>query len=806
MNLRKFTNLIRFSKNLTIGLSLTMSIVTIAFQVHGVSQQQKNHTRTSQAMTTNSQPIKPITIENTDKNGNPKTNLAISRDYQTLASGSPDSTIQIRNTITNQLIKTLTGHNGLVNFVSWSPDGKILASASQDKTIKLWDVSTSKQIATINGYSGKAADLAWVWSSDSKTIAIANFNPANSNQSIQLWNTTTGKLTTTITSNNSRISVMSWNPRGQWLAVWSKDKKIQLWHTNTGKLLQTISGYDAKVQNLENIWSPDGNAIALANPSIVKIWDVSTGKLIKTIDHGFGGTTATIINFVWSPDSKKLISTNIGGAIIWDINTGKRIKEIMEIYAASTVWSPDGKKLAVGGQEGKITIWDVTTGKSQTLYGHVFFVTNFAWNQDGKTLISVGMDNTIKIWDVTTGKRLKTLFGLGHDGGIIDIRWNPQSKILASTGQYDQKTILWNMDVNNLVANKVIQDKEISEKINFPAHKSSVTSLVWSPDGKILASNASEEEGGTIKLWDTSTGKSLNIPSENQKTAITPLSFANANIAWNPNSKTFATTGRERIVKKVSGNSSAIANEIEYGGTKLVIWDATTGKPLKTIDAAKSEKLVWSPDGKTLATSGDTSIRLWDAATGKLLNTINGQFIYPNFAWSPDGKTIVGYDLNQMKLWDVTTGKLSKTLVGLKLEELSTGGGETGNMLRAIAWSRDGKFIATTDVSRTIQIWDATAGKFVKSLTGHGSAVLDVVWSDDSKNLTSVSQDKTIKRWDISTGKEIETIGINLPHTGRVFWSSDGKKLAAGEWFNSTNNQRIQIWDISRKIHGKSVA
>jgi WD40 repeat protein len=125
------------------------------------------------------------------------------------------------------------------------------------------------------------------------------------------------------------------------------------------------------------------------------------------------------------------------------------------------------------------------------------------------------------------------------------------------------------------------------------------------------------------------------------------------------------------------------------------------------------------------------------------------------------------------------------------------GGGETGNMVRAIAWSRDGKLIATTDVSRTIQIWDATTGKFVKSLTGHGSAVLDVVWSDDSKTLTSVSQDKTIKRWDISTGKEIETIGINLPHTLRVSWSPDGKKLAAGEWFNLNNNQRIQVWDIN---------
>ncbi|MEA5574718.1 hypothetical protein [Calothrix sp. UHCC 0171] len=52
-----------------------------------------------------------------------------------------------------------------------------------------------------------------------------------------------------------------------------------------------------------------------------------------------------------------------GGAVIWDINTEKRIKEIIEIYAASKVWSPDGKSIAVGGQEGEITIWDTTTGK-----------------------------------------------------------------------------------------------------------------------------------------------------------------------------------------------------------------------------------------------------------------------------------------------------------------------------------------------------------------------------------------------------------------------------------------------------------
>ncbi|AFZ01823.1 WD40 repeat domain-containing protein [Calothrix sp. PCC 6303] len=782
MNLRKFTSLTRSSKNLTLGLSLMMLIITAACQVHGLSQQQKNHTRTSQAMTTNSQQIKPVTIEYNDKNGNPKTNFAISRDYQTLALASPDNRIQIHDTITNKLIKTLSGHNGLVNLVSWSPDDKILASASADKTIKLWNVSTGKQITTISGYSGKAADLSWVWSPDSKTIAIAQ--PDNT---IKLWDVGTAKLIKTLTGNKSKISMMSWNPRSQTLAVWSKDEKIQLWNISTGKLLQTITEYDAKVQRIENIWSPDGKALALANPSIVKIWDVSTGKLIKTIDHGFGTSTASITNFVWSPDSKKLVSTNIGGAIIWDINTGKRIREIFEIYAASTVWSHDGKKLAVGGQEGKITIWDMITGKSQTLYGHGFFVTDFTWSPDGKILISVGMDNTIKIWDVTTGKRLKTLFG--HDNGIVNIRWNPQTKILASRGQYDNAIKIWNFDLNNLVENKLIQDQEIGEKISFPAHKSSITGLVWSPDGKIIASDASEEEGGIIKFWDTSTGKSLNTLSQNQKMAV-------ANIAWNPNGKTFATSGREKIVKKVSGNSSLLADEIQYGGVKITIWDATTGKSIRTIDVGEGDNLVWSPDGKILANSGKTNIRLWDAATGKLLKTINGKYIYHTFAWSPDGKTIVGYDLDKMNLWDVTTGKLSKTLTGLEVENLSTGGGETGNMFRAIAWSRDGKFIATTDVSRTIQIWDATAGKFVKSLTGHGSAVLDVVWSDDSKTLTSVSQDKTIKQWDVSTGKEITTIGINLPHTLRVSWSPDGKKLAAGEWFNLNNNQVIKVWDV----------
>lgn len=831
MNLRKFTNFINSSKNLNIGLGLSMLFITAASQVHGLSQQnQKNNPnsiQSSQMMTNNFHKIEPITIKS---NGTERT-IAITKNLQYIASVSSNNTIVIRDASTNKLIKTLTGHKDLVNQVFWSPDGKFLFSASKDKTIKLWNVSTGNAIATISGYSGKVEELAWIWSPDSKMIAIANLNPANSNQTIQIWNpttgkltktltskdknkilrmiwntrgttlavqstedkiqlwdTNTGKLTTTITSNQSKISTISWNPNGKTLAVWSQDKKIQLWDNTTGQLLQTIAGYDGKFefQRLEKIWSPDGNAIALANQNTIKIWDANTGKLLQTLDHKFTSSVVALTGFNWSPDSKKIVSTSVAGTVVWDVITGKRLQEIGGIYVVSAVWSPDGKSIAIGGQEQKITIFNPTTGKSQILSGHGFFVTNFAWTPDSKILISVGLDNTIKIWDTTTGKRMKTL--AGHDGGIIDIRWNPQTKILASTGYHDNTIKLWNIDLNNLVTNKLIQDKEISAKINFPAHKSSITSLVWSPDGKALASVADEslEDGDRIKFWDATTGKSLNILSENQKMTI-------SNIAWNPNGKTFATTGREKIVKKVSGNSSLPGYEIEYGNLKLVIWDASTGKPLRTIDEDKGYHLAWSPDGKTLAISGDRNIQLRDATTGKLLQSIDGSGI---LAWSPDGKTLTGRNADTMKLWDVSTGKLIKTLTGFN-RKLSDGGGETGNMLGAIAWSRDGKFIATTDVSRTIQIWDVTTGKFVKSLSGHGSAVLDVVWSDDSKTLTSVSQDKTIKRWDISTGKELETIGINLSHTLRVFWSPDGKKLAAGEWFNLNNNQNIQVWDIN---------
>ncbi|BAZ40246.1 WD-40 repeat-containing protein [Calothrix sp. NIES-4101] len=459
MNLHKFTNLIRSRKNLAVGLGLTLVIFAGAARLPGISQKHKSlHAQTSQIMTNNSQPIKPITIETTDKNGNPKTNLAISPDFQILALGSPDNTIQIRDTSTNKLIKTLSGHQGLVNLVQWSTDGKTLASASRDKTIKLWNVSTGQQIATISGYSGKAADLAWVWSRDSKTIAMllsSRFANANLDNTIKLWDGKTGKLIKTLTGNKSKISTMSWNPHAQALAVWSQDGKIQLWNTNTGNLLQTLA--EPGNSSYRVSWSHDGKAIALSpvsSSNTIKIWDATTGKLLQTLDHKFTSSVMSLTGFEWSPDSKKIASTSVTGTFIWDVSTGKKLQEFPGLYVASAVWSPDGKSIAMGGQEQNIKIWDVTTGKLlKTLYGHDSSVSNFDWSEDGKILFSVGMDSTIKIWDVATGKLLQTLFG--HSGGIFSVSWNPKTNTLVTWGREIPIQIssinLWKIDLNNLV-------------------------------------------------------------------------------------------------------------------------------------------------------------------------------------------------------------------------------------------------------------------------------------------------------------------------------------------------------------------
>jgi WD40 repeat protein len=150
-------------------------------------------------------------------------------------------------------------------------------------------------------------------------------------------------------------------------------------------------------------------------------------------------------------------------------------------------------------------------------------------------------------------------------------------------------------------------------------------------------------------------------------------------------------------------------------------------------------------------------------------------------AWSPDGKRLAtGSEDKTAKVWDAATGKELLTLSGHSAP------------VNSIAWSPDGKRLATGSDDKTAKVWDAATCKELLTLSGHRGKVLSVGWSPDDKRLATASYDATAKVWDVATGKELLTLSGHSGMVLSVAWSPDGKRLATASY-----DKTAKVWDAA---------
>ena len=596
---------------------------------------------------------------------------------------SPDSTrLAVASTIgiwiydgkTGEELNLLTKHTGLIRSIAFSPDNKTLVGSSGSE-FYLWDVDSGKPKLTISAQKNYISDVAI--SPDGNLFATCG---DWKDETVNLWDGVTGKLISSLTGHSDDVYNIAFSPDGSMIASTGEDddnNTVKLWDISTGQLITTINaGTDA--WDLTIVFNPDGSTIASCKgmwDERIQLWDVASSSLRNTLIGHTGGVSSIAI----SPDGNTLASGSIDRTIcLWDVINGSHLTTLIEHTddVVSVTFSPDGNILATGSKDGSVVLWNAQNNeKIIKITGHNEWINEFAFTPDGKTIVSGNRDRTVRLWDTQTGKNLNTL--VGHNSPVVSIAISPDGQTIASGGDLGPSINGWFADDFSIKLWDVATGKN---KKTLIGHYSSIYNLSFSLDGAILTSTADWDS----ILWDVKTGNPLWTLSGDRDNPMGRITFSpdgNTFITagklglqfWNlntmqpipsytglPEGYTYAIYSPDGRTLAVSGMNPDIHLLNITSGANTTIQTGHTGR--FTIPA-------FSVDGKTLATASfpnDKIIRFWDLERNELKYTINSNpdEVY-KLIFSPDGKTFATTGKGGViYLWNYPFAIEQTTLIG----------------------------------------------------------------------------------------------------------------------------------------------
>lgn len=626
----------------------------------------------------------------------------------------------------------ITNYAHSVNQVAFSPDGHILATGHRS-SFKLWNLASDQQIQSFD-LSDNYTDSSLAFSRNGETLIIA------CSRGFSVWDIASNREIRTIRfdldENNFALDVAFSGDRQMVAASLYDREEVQLWEVSTGKKIRTIITGD---RSRSILFSPDGKILATAlNGNNGKLWEVSTGKEIFT----FPGSKATEC-LAFSPDGQILAGApTYGGSIspyksfikLWDVVTGKkicstkaagRLSELIE----SLEFSPNGQLLASGHWNGNVKLWQLSRNwQQQITLKHIWTYTSGSeekvesvkFSPDGQTLaVSVGYNNSsITLCNVGSGKPTQTLFG--RVNGVSSIAISPDGKIIASISTFyhsDTTIKLWNS-----------QDGKL---IRCLGNHHNIVAIVFSSDGKTLIS--STQSRGEIVLWEVATGKKIQIRSHHFRIDA-PL------IVFSQYGEIVAGLFKRREDIPITSIKANTDNVIQLQAVRngMLIGNITTNDKYLT-------SLAFSPDRQIFASgSSDGSIKLWEVKAGKIIHTID---TYPHQVYSlsfnQTGKVLASGSPDSIKLWQVSSGKEIRT-INSGINSMFYDHSES---YCGLAFSPDGKILASISSDKTIKLWDVGTGNKISTLTGHCSHIFSIAFSRYGEFLVSAGIDGNIKIW-----------------------------------------------------------
>jgi WD40 repeat protein len=600
----------------------------------------------------------------------------------------------------------LRGHGKGVSDLIWSLKGERLAVGSWDGTIRVWQRPHFGEPIELRGHADIVKQLAW--SPDGTRLASASWDGT-----VRIW-MLDGESELLVLHHEGDVRQLAWSSSGEFVA-------------SSALVLQ-------------------GEGVPASGR--VRIWAADQLRELLVLDHD----SAVVDHLAWSPDGRQLAYVS-GYSTVWVWTAGEPeprgpLPALRGGVVQSLTWSPGGACLAASSNDGKVRICRADgEGKSLVLhdesYTGLHWVAHVAWSPDGQRLAGAYHDGIVRIWLLRPHADCLELSG--HSEEVVHVAWSPDGKHLASASR-DYTAIVWTADGSQV-------------PLVLQGHESNVERVAWSPDGEYVATAAGE----SVHLWKPrSPGEPLGRRGHGQRVQ---------QFAWSPTGDHIASASFDGIVQ---------VQRVDETYQALVL----SGHPpdARTNLYTTVEHLVWSPDGRRLASAGSGVLQLWCVErpyTAALLDAPGALFPDPitYLAWSQGGDHLaIAERAGSVHIYPGDGNGEPRELLG------------DGSSIEHVAWSLDGKRLAGASLGGSVLVWSAEGRGKPLVLRGHRDEVGHVAWSPNGHRLASASNDGTVRFWSPDEGT-----GFVVPCGGavvnRVAWSPHGDRLAG-----ACSDGTVRVW------------